>query len=173
MDPFLQFLTWQFVLFCMFVVAITQVIRNVVEFSFKDSKTTNVWTKLILPTTPILIGAILGFFLKGPYPDGISVRDSQIVFGTVAGMFSTILYRVLKNMLKARLSDPEEAEEDLLTSVRGSINPAPDTTTITTTTTTSVPVIDGQPVISIPTPVAVVPAVDAPQTSVDIIENKS
>ena len=167
MDPFLQFLTWQFVLFCMFVFAVTSVIRNFVEFFYKDAKNNKLWTTLILTTMPIMLGGCMGFFLKGPYPDGITNKDSQVVYGVVAGLLCGTLYRVLKGMIKAKLENPEEAEDELLESIRGSINEVPLTpvadpnTTIITTTTTSVPVVDGQPVAPVPAPVAVIPGVQA------------
>jgi len=158
MDPFLQFLTWQFMLFCMFIFGITSIFRNAIESTFKDAITTKFWTKFVLPTFPLLLGGIAGFFLSGPYPEGVLNRDSQVVFGVVAGLFSGHLYRLVKGMIKARMDNPEDAEEELLSSVRGSINNTAETT-ITTTTTTSVPVIDGQPVVPVPSPVAVIPGV--------------
>lgn len=172
MDPFLQFLTWQFVLFCMFVFALTSVIRNFVEFFFKDAKASAVWTTLILTTLPIMLGGCMGFFLKGPYPEGIADKDSQVVYGVVAGLLCGTVYRVLKGMIKAKLADPSEAEDELTESIRNSINVSaltPTTpvivvdpaTTITTTTTTTVPVVDGAPVAPIPAPVAVIPGVEA------------
>lgn len=155
MDPFLQFLTWQFVMFCMGVATITSVIRNMVEFAYEDAKKTKLWTKLILVVMPVVIGGIAGAFLTGPYPEGINDRDSRIIYGIVAGLFSSQLYRILKGILNAKIGASEEAEEELLNSVRGSINPSPsDTITTTITTVSSVPVVDGQAVMMPVAPIA-------------------
>lgn len=106
MDLSISILTgWQFVLFCLGIMAITWVIRKVVEYflekpSVPMEKTSKLWTELLLPIGPVIGGAIIGFFFKEyPFPEGITSDSARVFFGMVAGLFSGLVYKIIKGML--------------------------------------------------------------------------
>lgn len=131
MDQLLGFLTWNFLLFCLSLAAITFVARKFVEFYVKSVKELNLWNNLILPVSPIFLGAIIGAFAKMyPYPEGLVSVGGRIIFGLVAGLLSTTVFRVIKTMLKSKndrdSSTPDEPKDEpvddkLVQSVRDSI----------------------------------------------------
>lgn len=112
MDPILQtLLSWQFIIFGMAVAAIVFVIRKVVEY-FLPSKDTKLWNDLLLPIIPVFLGVVLGWVFKTfPYPDGLTTTGDRIVFGLVAGLLSTLMYRVMRSLLiqKIQAVDPQTA----------------------------------------------------------------
>lgn len=111
MDTGLQaLLSWQFLLFCLGIAAITFIMRKIFEFIVLDnpkmpgSKASRLWTDLLLPVGPVFTGAIIAFFAKHyPYPNGIVSASGRILFGLVAGFLSGLIYRVIKGMLKAKI----------------------------------------------------------------------
>lgn len=115
MDPILQvLLSWQFVFFGLAVAAIVYVLRLVVEYAAsllkKDLSQSNLWNNLLLPIIPILLGVIAALLLKKfPYPGftpdahGIVSRGDRIIFGLVAGLLSTLMYRIIKSLLYQKL----------------------------------------------------------------------
>lgn len=115
MDPILQvLLSWQFVLFGLAVAMIMYVIRIVAEYIaevlHKNLGSSKLWNELILPITPILLGLIGAILLKTfPYPGftpdaaGHFARGDRMIFGLVAGGFSTIMYRVIKSLLYQKI----------------------------------------------------------------------
>lgn len=116
MDPILQvLLSWQFVLFGLAIAAIIYVFRLLVQYfaslAKKDLTTSNLWNNLVLPIAPILIGVTAALlFKKFPYPGfvadatGAFARGDRIIFGLVTGLFSTVMYRIIKSMLYQKLS---------------------------------------------------------------------
>ena len=123
MDTILDtILSWQFIIFGVAVSAVMFVIRTIVEYimsackmAVKDSK---LWNELFLPILPVIIGTVGAFFFKTyPYPDGLTTNGDRIIFGLVAGLLSTLIYRIGKALLikkiealeatiPANLSDP-------------------------------------------------------------------
>jgi hypothetical protein len=115
MDPILQvLLSWQFVLFGLAVAMVMYVFRLIVEYLAtvlkKDLTISKLWNELVLPVAPILLGALGAVLLKSfPYPGftpdahGIIARGDRIIFGLVAGGFSTIMYRVIKSLLYQKM----------------------------------------------------------------------
>lgn len=115
MDPILQvLLSWQFVLFGLAVAFVMYVFRIVVEYFAtilkKDLSTSKLWNELVLPIAPILLGMLGAICVKTfPYPGftpdvhGIVARGDRIIFGLVAGGFSTIMYRVIKSLLYQKI----------------------------------------------------------------------
>lgn len=105
MDPILQMLlNWQMVLFGLAVAAVTFVIRKTAEYGMANwgflSKESKLWTELILPILPVFLGvggALL--FKMFPYPNGLTGSESRGIFGLVAGLLSTLLYRVVNALL--------------------------------------------------------------------------
>ena len=110
MDPILSLLlSWQFILFSLFVAGITFIVRKIVEYlmnSFKwAAKESKLWGDLILPILPIILGAFLGARFKHfPFPDGLSSTGAgRLVFGLVAGLLSSVIYRVINSLLGQKI----------------------------------------------------------------------
>lgn len=103
-------LSWQFLLFALCMFAFTFIIRRYVEYFLPKTLTSTLWNKLLLPTMPIILGAIIAYVAtKYPYPDGLITTSARIMFGTVAGMFSTISYQVVYGMLKDKIQSYQNA----------------------------------------------------------------
>jgi hypothetical protein len=110
MDPILQvLLSWQFILFSLAVAAAISIIRTIIEYIFsvrkRNLKRSKLWNDLILPLLPVGLGICGGIYLKHyPYPgftpgsDGLILRSDRIIFGLVAGLLSTLLYRIIKTL---------------------------------------------------------------------------
>lgn len=115
MDPILQvLLSWQFVFFGLAVATVMYVFRLVVEYLAsvvkKDLTTSNLWNHLVLPVAPIALGVAAAILLKKfPYPgfvadaSGVIARGDRIIFGLVAGTFSTIMYRTVKALFYQKI----------------------------------------------------------------------
>lgn len=115
MDPILQMLlNWQMVLFGLAIAAVTFVIRKVIEYAMANwqfaAKESKMWTDLILPILPVFLGvggALL--FKMFPYPNGLTGGESRGIFGLVAGLLSTLLYRVVNTLLGQKIDVPPTA----------------------------------------------------------------
>ena len=91
-------LSYQFLLFCLAISALTYVIRLIVEYCFSVKnivpKDNHAWNELILPILPIVLGCVSALLAKKyPFPDQITSYSGRAVFGLVAGSFSTIVWR--------------------------------------------------------------------------------
>lgn len=143
MDEILRiFLTWQFMIFCLGLAAITFVIRKIFEFAVLNnprmpgSKNSLIWRALLLPIAPVVNGALAGFLAKNyPYPEGLGASTyGRISFGLVAGLFSGLVYRVVIELLRSKMAQgntPSIAPTDptisnaVVQSVQVSINKDP------------------------------------------------
>lgn len=102
MDSALEALfSWQFVLFCIAVSAVTSVIRNVVDYSLKTydviPKENHLWSNLILPILPVFFGTIGALIAKQyPYPLEISSISGRLAFGLCAGLLAGFVWRWVK-----------------------------------------------------------------------------
>jgi len=115
MDPILQvLLSWQFIFFGLAVATVMYVFRLIVEYLAsvfkKDLSTSHLWNNLVLPVMPIVLGVVAAILLKKfPYPGftadatGVVLRGDRIIFGLVAGTFSTLMYRVIKSLFYQKL----------------------------------------------------------------------
>ena len=115
MDPILQvLLSWQFVFFGLAIAAIVYVLRLIAEYVAsllkKDLSQSNLWNNLLLPIVPIALGVVAALLLKKfPYPGftpdvhGVVSRGDRIIFGLVAGLLSTLMYRIIKALLYQKL----------------------------------------------------------------------
>lgn len=128
MDNVLQaLLSWQFVFFALAIAALTFVVKKVVEFAIDNpgiptgnvTKENRFWKELILPISPVVIGAVAGFFANMyPFPEGIESASARITFGMVAGLLSGLLFRVIKGTLISKISanggtaEPSDNSED-------------------------------------------------------------
>lgn len=102
---FLAIFSWQFLIFCLGIAAITFVIRKLVEYfvlnnpSMPGNSSSKVWKELLLPIGPVVGGALFGLIAtKYPYPTGISSISARVMFGLVAGLLSGLVYRIIKAM---------------------------------------------------------------------------
>jgi phosphoglycerol transferase MdoB-like AlkP superfamily enzyme len=141
MDPILTILlSWQFILFGLAVAGIVYVVRILVEYFLqlakKDPKTSKFWSELVLPILPVVLGAVAAVKFKSfPYPDGLVTRGDRIIFGLVAGLLSTLLYRVVKGLLSAK----ESSQQTINVVIENK-----DNSIVTTTTTKVVEVNQGE-----------------------------
>lgn len=104
--------SWQFILFCLGVAAITFIFRKGVEFFVLDSpkvkadRTSKFWREFVLPVFPIIFGTLAAFFAKQyPYPADLNITSGRLAFGLVAGMLSSIIYKLIKGFLGNKLTD--------------------------------------------------------------------
>lgn len=117
MDTALQaLLSWQFVLLCLGLSAITHVFRLIVQFFILDNpkipanRTSIFWRSVILPAFPFILGLIIGAFIKnGIYPDGIVVTAARMNLGLVAGLLSGLVYKVVTELIKSKM--PSEVNQ--------------------------------------------------------------
>lgn len=103
MDSAIQILlSWQFLMLCLGIAAITFVFRKIFEYViFKYfSKIKNAWSEVIVPILPVIIGGLIAEFAKQyPYPDDIQSDSGKVFFGLIAGMFSGLVYRIAKSYI--------------------------------------------------------------------------
>jgi len=114
MDNVLQaLLSWQFVFFALAISAMTFVLKKVVEFAVDNSniptgnmtKEGRFWKELVLPISPVLLGSVIGLLAQMyPFPEGIVSISARVVFGMVAGLFSGLLYRIVKGTLTSKFA---------------------------------------------------------------------
>lgn len=109
-NVFQALLSWQFLLFCLCIAAVTFVVRKIIEFFVLDNpkmpgtRTSKFWTDLVLPIFPVVFGCLIGFFAtKYPFPQDLHSASGRISFGLVAGLFSGLIYRVAKSFLASKL----------------------------------------------------------------------
>jgi hypothetical protein len=96
------FFSWQFLLFALALVAITQGVRTTVEFF---SPNNHVWEDLILPNLPMVLGAILAITCaKYAFPVEIVSLSSKAIFGAVAGLLSGHAFRMMKAALASKFA---------------------------------------------------------------------
>ena len=111
MDSVFQaFLSWQFLLLSLSVAAIVFITKTIVEYIMADLKIEpskiKVWQNLILPLFPLGLGALVGFLAtQFPFPDSVSASSARVAFGLVGGLFSGLVYRVMKSMLADSLKN--------------------------------------------------------------------
>jgi hypothetical protein len=97
-------LSWQFILFSLGIFAIVWTFRTIVEYIFPKVIGKDLWEKLVLPLLPLGLGlTIAKFAVHYAYPDGLTSFSGRELFGLVAGMFSGLIYQVVKGMLKNKI----------------------------------------------------------------------
>jgi uncharacterized membrane-anchored protein YitT (DUF2179 family) len=104
MDPIAVLFCWQFMLFSLAIAGITYPVRLIVEFFLTSPRLLKFWTDVALPTFPTFLGGALARYIAMfPYPDTISSLSARIFWGIVAGMFSSIMFRITKVMLNSKI----------------------------------------------------------------------
>ena len=115
MDMVLQtLLSWQFIMFCLGIAAMTFIIRKLIDFlvtKFKFKKFNSFWSEVLLPILPVVLGSIVSAMaVKYPFPEGISALSSRVFFGMVAGLFSGLVYRIAKSSLSSQIKRTKSGE---------------------------------------------------------------
>lgn len=127
---FKAIISWQFILFCLGIAAITFVFKKGVEFFVLDNpkmpgtRTSKFWRDLILPIFPIVSGSLVGLFApQYPFPEYLHATSGRVIFGLVAGMLSSTIYRMMTAFLKSKLgvSDVEDATSTASTAAIASV----------------------------------------------------
>lgn len=130
-NAFQIFWSWQFALFCLSLAAVNEVIKRIAEYILDNpkvpaSKDSRIWTELILPISPVVLGGLGAIIAKQyPYPDDIKSASSRFAFGMVAGLLSGLFYRIVKPFLasKAGINLPDDsAAEANAAQVKDTIN---------------------------------------------------
>jgi lipopolysaccharide export LptBFGC system permease protein LptF len=99
-----QLVSWNFLLFSLCVVVVTYIIRTILEYKSDKLKDLNFWNKLALPLMPIAIGVILASLIKDyPYSESIKSLSARIMFGSVSGLLSGLLWRLVKALINSKI----------------------------------------------------------------------
>ena len=104
---------WKFILFVTFslgIVALTSVVRLSIEYVLYSMKmvikNNKFWNNLLLPILPVTLGFILSFSIKEyPYPTELSTVGARCIYGLVAGLMSSFLYRFVKAVINQKISN--------------------------------------------------------------------
>lgn len=115
-------LTWQFLLFCLGIAAITSFVRNFIDYNlnkYKFAKYKKLFYDVILPSFPIGAGTLIAYLAtKYPYPPEVTGASGRIFFGMVAGLFSGFVYRLFKSLLLSNIKGTEDPKDNLINSVK-------------------------------------------------------
>jgi len=108
METIQALLSWQFILFSLCVFSVVFILRIIVEYFLRNfkivSKKSRLWNELILPIAPPIIGILMSIFGTNlPYPENLTTLDGKIEFGLVAGLFSGLVYRVVKSFVASKI----------------------------------------------------------------------
>src|SRR5271166_1694185 len=104
MDP-LSFLTPSFILFSLFIMAIMYMLRTSLEYFLPSVKTNGFWNDFLLLTLPIVIGCVLGYVFKAyPYGTGFTANSTHSIYGSVAGLLSTLIFKLINGLLGAKIN---------------------------------------------------------------------
>jgi hypothetical protein len=96
--------SWQFILFGLGVSVVMWFLRTILEYIFPTIDKIKFWSELCVPLLPPIIGATISYFAtKYAYPDGLSSLSGRILFGSVAGLLSGLIFQVAKGMLKDKI----------------------------------------------------------------------
>lgn len=116
MDSIEMLLSWQFIVFGLAIAAVIFVIRTGVDFCVKNFKLSqfkiNLWHDLLLPVFPVFIGAVAAYLMKTfPYPEQLnsSGAGGRVLFGVVAGLFSGLIYRVVKSLISQKIKSSKNS----------------------------------------------------------------
>jgi hypothetical protein len=82
-----------FIMLSLAIYAVMFVVKTAGEFILRDRSKSKIWTDLVLPVAPVLIGALVGHFAA-----------LGVVAGLVAGLLSGLVYRVAKSFLIQKVS---------------------------------------------------------------------
>lgn len=113
-----SFLSKEFVFFCLGIAALTYVFRIIVDFGLSHPRScatpnNRIWKELILPIFPIIIGGTIAYLAKSyPFPTEFVQHVGRTFFGMVSGMFSGLVYRIIKSLLSIKDQSTGGADKD-------------------------------------------------------------
>lgn len=100
------FITWQFLVLCIGIAAITFVFRTTIEYFILNNprmpgnSKSRFWRDFVLVIFPIVVGVLFAFVGKSfPYPQAIYEPYARVLFTASAGLLSPTAYRVIKALL--------------------------------------------------------------------------
>jgi hypothetical protein len=130
MDPITSFVSAPFVIFSLAIAAMVYPFRLVIDYCLKNSTKLPLWDSVILPIVPIPIGAVLAYLIPMfPFPDGWANVWPRVLWGSVAGLLSTTMYRITWALLKDKVQSyfsnnpPIITTNDPLGRARNPVNP--------------------------------------------------
>ncbi len=102
-DTLAQVLTLSNIVFCLMISVLVFVVRRGVDAFWKTAKQNKIWNELVLPILPLVTGGTLGASIATwPYPEDFQTFGARVIFGCVAGLFSSQVYRIVKKMLEKK-----------------------------------------------------------------------
>lgn len=106
MDFLAIFISWQFLLLCVSIAAVTFIIRTLTEYLVLDNpklpgnSKAKAWRDGALVLLPVFLGILFPFVAKTfTYPEVLVEPYSKFLFCLAAGLLSPTLYRVIKAQL--------------------------------------------------------------------------
>lgn len=101
--------SWQFISFCLAISAVLFVLKTTAEYImslWKPIQGSKLWKELFLPILPVVIGSVGAVVLSSyPYPENITTISARLVFGLIAGLFSGLIYRIIKALIIQKVSN--------------------------------------------------------------------
>ncbi len=119
-----------FIFFCLAISAVTVVLRKVIEYILENprvptSKNSKIWKELVLPIAPVVIGPVWAFLAPTyPFSEHLTTGNARVIIGLVAGLFSGLVYRVVKAFVVKdvpAIKNDDELDPEIINKVRDSI----------------------------------------------------
>ncbi len=119
-----------FIFFCLAISAVTVVLRKVIEYILENprvptSKNSKIWKELVLPIAPVVIGPVWAFLAPTyPFSEHLTTGNARVIIGLVAGLFSGLVYRVVKAFVAKdvpAIKNDDELDPEIINKVRDSI----------------------------------------------------
>ena len=103
-------LTPTFIFLCLGIAALTYILRKGIDYILSNPKiqaspNSKIWKDVILPAFPIIIGALIMYFNKN-YPLPKELEHGRVLYGLCAGLFSGLVYRIIKSLVGAKDTSP-------------------------------------------------------------------
>lgn len=114
MDDFAgQFFTVNAVVFALVIWVLVLAQKRVVNVLFTKIANTKIWLELILPFLPVIMGGVVALVAKKyPFPEAFAASaSSRLFFGIVCGLFSGLVYRVIKSFILQKLPKKDGDEK--------------------------------------------------------------
>jgi len=113
MDILVELFSFSNLILCLAIVGITWIQRKtavVIGHKFgKKLEDTEVWRELVMPLSPIIIGALIMLIPMVPVPVMFAGgAAAKMVFGIGLGMVSGLAYRLVKKNILDRLGSKDE-----------------------------------------------------------------
>lgn len=113
-----QIISLSFILFALMISGLVFLVKRVVIYGkthgWKGFQS-DVWSKLILPVMPIVVGITLALAFKFyPFPPGLTGASGRFVWGVFAGMVSSGVYTIFKNFLEQKTGVKLDGKDETL-----------------------------------------------------------